>query len=293
MPADPTRAQGEFARPLGPMAAALWSAAFLFAYALMVEVVSWVRPGSDRDGATLALLYTAGALLVLLAIARVHAPEASLRVLLGVRPVRFVSALLSALMGACAALPLGALEDAIAKRAVPVERAADLARDLASVDRKTRIAGVLAVLFVAPIADELIFRGALVSGVARDRGKEAAILATTLGFAFVSSAGNLSFLPVYLALGALLAHARLSTGSVLAAIGAHLALHGVEVAVWFRAHHTIDPLVTGDTPKTPALVLAASAAGAVACALLLWRFGEGEPLPATGASHSSHGGQDR
>lgn len=293
MPAEPTRAQGDFARPLGPMAAALWSAAFLFVFALMVEVVSWLRPGGERDGATLALVYTAGALLVLLAIARVHAPEAPLRALLGLRPVRLSSALLSALMGACAALPLGALEDAIARRTIEPERAAEVARELGSVDARTRIAGVLALLFVAPIADELFFRGALATGVVRDRGRESAILATSLGFAFVSAAGNLGFLPVYVVLGLLLAHARVSTGSALAAIGAHLAMHGVEVAVWFRAHGTIDPLVTGDMPRTPVLLLAASSAGAVACALLLWRFGEGEPLPATGAARASDGGQER
>lgn len=275
--------ESSFTRPLGPMAAAGWSAAFLVVFVILTSVVASVRPGADHDGVTLALLYTASGLLVLLLIARVHAPETELRELLGARPLGLVSAGLASLMGAFAAIPLLALEDAISKRAVTAERAAEYAQELASVGRNERIAGVVAMVLVAPLADELFFRGALMTGVARasrSRPKLEAAIATTFAFALVSAAGDFHYLPLHLATGAMLAHARLSTGSMLAAMGAQLSYRLVEIFLALRAHGTIDPLLASTTgaPTSPR-ALAACVALAVLCGWLLSRVGAGEPLP--------------
>jgi membrane protease YdiL (CAAX protease family) len=273
------------ARPLGPMAAAGWSAVFLVTFVLAVSVVASLKEGSDHDGVTLALLYTASGLLTLLFLAWVHAPEAELARLLGARPVRPSSALLSSLMGAAAASPLLALEDLLTRRAVDPQRAAEYARELAATGRTERILGVVAMVLVAPIADELFFRGALFTGVARSasgrRSGLAAALVTTWAFALVSSAGDLRFLPLHLSVGGMLAHARLSTGSVLGALGAQLAYRGVELALALRAHRSLDPLIASTTgaPSDPR-ALAACVALAALCAVLLHRFGEGEPRDA-------------
>jgi len=275
----PEERDSTFVRPLGPMAAAGWSAAFLVVFVLATSIFASIRPGADHDGVTLALLYTASGLLVLLFIARVHAPETELRELVGARPLGLVSALLASLMGACAAIPLLALEDFISKRAVSAERAAEYARELASIGRNERIAGIVAMVLVAPLADELFFRGALMTGVARSRGKSSAIIATTFAFALVSAAGDFHYLPLHLVTGLMLAHARLATGSVLAAIGAQLAYRMVEIFLSLRAHGTVDPLVASTTgaPMAPRILVAAVLAAAF-CAWLLSRIGEGEPL---------------
>jgi membrane protease YdiL (CAAX protease family) len=269
----------DFARPLGPMAAAGWSALFLLLFVLLGSVLAGIRPGSEHDGVTAALLYTVAALLTLLFIARTHTPEAELRDLLGARPLGIVSAFLAAVMGACASFPLGALEDLITKRFVTAEQAAEYTKTLASVGRNERVAGVAALLLVAPIADELLFRGALVTGITRDRGKIVAATTTAITFALVSSANDLHYLPLYFAMGLILAHARLATGSVLAAVGAHLGYRAAELATTLRAHGTIDPLVTGLTgAKMQPRVLVAAALGVMFTAWLLARVGEGEPL---------------
>ncbi|MGZ3473331.1 MAG: hypothetical protein ACXWUG_02795, partial [Polyangiales bacterium] len=53
---------------------------------------------------------------------------------------------------------------------------------------------------------------------------------------------------------------------------------GAELAHALRAHGTIDPLVTGDTPaSTPPKVLLAACLIAIFCGLLLVRVGDGEP----------------
>lgn len=271
-----------FARPLGPMAAAGWSAAFLLVFVFVGGIFAGIRPGSEQDGVTAALLYTASALVTLLLIVRVHAPDAELRDVLGARPVGFVSALLAAVMGACASFPLGAAEDAITRRFIPAEQAAEYAKALASVGRNERVFGVAALLLIAPIAAELLFRGAFTTGIVRDRGRGAAALTTALMFALVSSANDLHYLPVYVAMGLLLAHARLSTGSMLAAVGAHLGYRAAELAHAFRAHGTIDPLVTGLTSeRVSPRILVAAGLGTLACAWLLSRVGEGARVVAT------------
>lgn len=271
--------EAPFTRPLGPMAAAGWSAAFLLVFVFAGGIFAGIRPGSELDGVTAALLYTASALLVILFIVRVHAPDAELRDVLGARPVGFVSALVAAVMGACASFPLGAAEDAITRRFISSEQAAEYTKALASVGRNERVLGVVALLLIAPIADELLFRGAFTTGIARDRGRLTAALTTALMFALVSSANDLHYVPLYAAMGLLLAHARLATGSALAAIGAHLGYRAAELAYTFRAHGTIDPLVTGLTSeRLSPRVLVAAGLGTIACAWLLARVGvrEGE-----------------
>lgn len=268
----------EFARPLGPMAAAGWSALFLLVFVLLGSLFAGIRPGSEHDGVTAALMYTAAGLLALFFIARVHAPEAELRDVVGARPLGVVSAFLAAVMGACASFPLGALEDLITRRFVTAEQAAEYAKTLASVGRNERVAGVAALLLVAPIADELLFRGAFATGISRDRGRIVAAATTSITFALVSSANDLHYLPLYFAMGLILAHARLSTGSVLAAIGAHLGYRAAELAYTLRAHGTIDPLVTGLTgARVSPRIQVVAALGVAFSAWLLARVGDGEP----------------
>ena len=274
-----TEERPAFTRPLGPMAAAGWSALFLLVFVLLGSILASVRPGSEHDGVTAALLYTAAALLTLLFIARTHAPEAELRDVLGARPIGIVSAFLAAVMGACASFPLGAVEDLITRRFITAEQAAEYVQTLASVGRNERVAGAAALLLVAPVADELLFRGALATGIARDRGKVFAAIITAATFGLVSSANDLHYLPLYFAMGLILAHARLSTGSVLAAVSAHLGYRAAELASALRAHGTIDPLVTGLTgSRVQPRILVAASLGVMFCAWLLARVSEGEPL---------------
>lgn len=268
----------QFARPIGPVAAAGWSAAFLMIFVFIGSVFAAVRPGSERDNVTAAMLYAASILIVLLIVVRVHAPESELRDVTGARPLGFVSALLAAMLGASAYFPLGAVEAFTTRKFLPADKMAEYAQQLAEVPHRERIAGAVALVLVAPVADEIFFRGALVTGLVRDRGRLVAAVVTALAFAFVSAANDLHYVPLYAVMGLVFAHARLATGSLLGAIAAHLGYRGAELAHALRAHGTIDPLVTGDTPaSTPKTVLLAACAIALFCGLLLARLGEGEP----------------
>src|SRR5512143_3683637 len=115
---DPT---ATFVRPIGPVAAAGWSAAFLMIFVCVGSIFAAIKPGSERDGVTAALLYAASILVVLLIVVRVHAPEAEVRDVTGARPLGFVSALLAALLGAASYFPLGAVEAFTTRKFLPAD----------------------------------------------------------------------------------------------------------------------------------------------------------------------------
>lgn len=269
-------APAPYARPIGLLAATGWSLAFVALCYVALTTLAAIRPGSELDDVNWSLLYAASVLAVVYAIARFHAPTMSTRDLIGARPIGFVPAVAATFMGASAMVPLGAMSDWIVRRwpradALTVE----IARLLASMPRNERIAGVLATVLLTPIADELLFRGALATGLARTHGRFASLVTTTLTFAFVSCIGDLRFLPMFVALGLLLGHARLASGSVLASIGAHFAWRLSDLARDQRVAGTIDPLVTSTTqyPAWPRSTLIVFGAATVAFALVLWRFG--------------------
>lgn len=296
-------APAPYARPLGPIAAAGWSAAFLLVFAVAIAILSSVRPGSEYDDVNGALLDAASVLCVVYAIARFHAPSTTVRELVGARPLGFFSALAAALMGAAAVVPIGALQELIGRRfPQPESRATEVTHALAGLGRNERMMGVIAALVVVPIVDELLFRGALATGVAKDRGRWVALVTTALTFGVIYSIGDFHHIPVYVALGLMLGLARFATGTVLASIGAHLAWRGADLARDARVAGTIDPLVTATYPYPPYTlpVIAAGTAATLLFALILLRLGrnqdrdgdERQPPGPKAAPASSGDGED-
>ncbi|MBL8720273.1 MAG: CPBP family intramembrane metalloprotease [Myxococcales bacterium] len=270
-----------FSRPLGPVAAALWAAAVLVLYVLLADLALTLKPSTAGDGVASALLYTASVLVVVFAVARVHAPEAELTELVGARPVGFAVLLVAGVAGAAAYLPLSAFERWVLLRAPDPQRSAEIAQALALVPRGSRVFGTLALALVAPLADEILFRGALFHGVLRKEGRTTATVATTLGFALVSTAFLPKLLPLYVVLGLALAHARAATSSVLPAMALHLGYRGVELATTYRAHGTLDPLATGEAPARVSLAVGVGAGVAAIVLLgLLARLGDADVIAA-------------
>lgn len=271
-------ATNPFQRPLGPVAAALWAAAVLVLYVLFADLALSLKPSTAGDGVASALLYAAAALVVLFAVTRVHAPEAELSDVVAARPVGFLVLVAAGVAGAAAYLPLSAFERWVLLRAPDPQRAQEVAQALALVPRGSRVFGTLALALVAPLADEVLFRGGLFHGVLRKEGRAAAVVSTSLGFALVSTAFLPKLLPLYVVLGLSLAHARAASGSVLPAIALHLGYRGVELVTTFRAHGTLDPLATGELPVRVTLVTGvAGAAVALVALAALGRLGEGDP----------------
>src|SRR3954465_12557605 len=95
-PSRSAPAPGPYARPLGPVAAAGGSAAFLLVFALAMSVLAAMRPSSPPADVSAARLDPASGLGLGAAIARVHAPEANTLALIGVRPLGVLPGLVSA-----------------------------------------------------------------------------------------------------------------------------------------------------------------------------------------------------
>lgn len=214
-------------RPLTPLLAALWSIALWFAVNLCVQVTESVRPGALGDVVNVATCEVLATSLVVFAMVRVHAREESLRALLAVRPLGMLPALLSIAAGAGLSPLFSTIDDLVSKR-VPYsqEETAALQKLLAVPTQGARVALVVAMAVVIPIAREAFFRGALYGGLRRAAGARFAILGTAVFFAF--SSFDVRTLPTTLALGLALAWLRERAGSVLAPVLAHVAFWSVE-----------------------------------------------------------------
>ncbi len=86
----------------------------------------------------------------------------------------------------------------------------------------------LAVAVVAPIAEELTFRGLGVSLLSH-LGSWVAIAVT--GLAFALAHGIVEGIPVFFVIGAALAYLRVRTGSILPAILVHAVFNGVQLGI--------------------------------------------------------------
>lgn len=94
---------------------------------------------------------------------------------------------------------------------------------------------LFAVVVLAPLVEEVLFRGFMLPGLAAGRGGPwGAILVTALVFAVVHTQYDVFDMSAVLALGLLLGAARWYSGSLWLALGLHVAINGVAAAqlVW-------------------------------------------------------------
>ncbi|MBZ0273049.1 CPBP family intramembrane metalloprotease [bacterium] len=90
----------------------------------------------------------------------------------------------------------------------------------------------LGVVVIAPVFEELFFRGFLFSGLAESRvGNKGAVFGTALFFALMHTQYDWFFMAVLFGVGLILALARLDSGSVRVPIALHVAMNGAALAV--------------------------------------------------------------
>lgn len=240
-------------RPLSFMTAALWT----LLVALLMGVAGWVlesaHPGAKYDLVTITACKLLAYSVVLFAILRVHAPDASIRQVLALRRPPASLAVLGVLVGAGLS-PLAQWASVrIAERFPPsTEDAQALDRMFASDTTGRKIALVASLVVLMPIFDELFFRGALFTPLKKGRRAEAVVLATAAYDVLMGAPAPTQLawlLPTVLAF----AWMRAVTGSVIPALLARMAFFGVEVV----------PLVVKGEPKFSGVVAIGGAAIAV------------------------------
>ena len=121
----------------------------------------------------------------------------------------------------------------IVQRVVPVPPELEaMLRDLLRIDgRLDLLLTVVAVVVLAPVLEEALFRGVILQGLARQRGPRAAALWTAAFFALFHFYNPWQIVPTFF-LGLLLAWVVMTTGSLWPSIVLHAAFNGLSLAVF-------------------------------------------------------------
>jgi membrane protease YdiL (CAAX protease family) len=213
-------------RPMTPLTAAMWTIALWSLEMLCVYVTQAARPGAIDDIVSLAACTALATSLIVFAMVRVHAREASLRRTLGAASLAPLHLVLSIAAGAGLYPLLSTIDDRMVQRwPYSPEDTQAMERLFAVPTTSSRVALVLAGFVVIPLARELFFRGILFSEILRSTGARAATVASAV--LFTVSELDWRSVPTTLVLGVALARLRDRTGSVLAAAAAHIAFFAV------------------------------------------------------------------
>ncbi len=209
------------------LGALFWVFALWMAEQTCEVLTELARPAAHADIVSLSACAVLATSLVIFAMVRVHAPDASLRALLAVRPIAPLHLVLAIAVGAGLSPAMSTLGDAILRRWPygDPEASESMQRLVASSSRVALVAGALVII---PVARELFFRGALFGQLQRAASPQAAVVATTALFALFSATFDLRELPGAVVLGFAFARLRARTKTVVAPVFAHLAFWSVD-----------------------------------------------------------------
>jgi len=213
------------ARPLTPLVAALWTVALTLVFWIVGGVTEAVRPGAENDIVNVTACQVLATSMVVFAMVRVHARDASLRMTLGVRPIAPLHLVLAIAAGA-GLFPLLATVDTLVLKRWPVDDQAATEGLKKLLEATSPLALVVAAYVVMPLAREIFFRGITYGELRKAAGVRTALLGTAAFYACASL--EWQEMPTAFALGLALAWLRERTGTVVAAVVAQLAFGAVE-----------------------------------------------------------------
>jgi membrane protease YdiL (CAAX protease family) len=244
-------------RPMTPLTAAMWTIALWFLEMTCVYVTQAVRPGAIDDIVNLGACTALATSLVIFAMVRMHAREASLRATLAVTPVAPLHLLLSIAAGAGLYPLLSTIDDRmLARWPYSPEDAQAMERLYAVPTMSSRVALVLVGLVFIPLAREVFFRGIVFSEIMRSTSARVATVSSAV--LFTVSQLDWRSIPTTLVLGFALARLRERTGTVLGAAAGHVAFFAVAGI----------PILGGQDPKVDVVYSTKWIVGGAVIALL-------------------------
>lgn len=243
---------------MSPFAATGWACGATFAFVGLVVATQSARGAASSDVIDAFLCQLPVYLLAVFLILRVHAPNASIRGFLGLRPTHLAFYPLAMLLGAAIMVPANAIFELVAKRwPLPPE---DMTLPLVSGESAPRrVAMAFIVIALGPALEEIFFRGALWKPLRGAQSAAFTIFLTAALFAFAH--GNWQRMVPIALVGLALGYLRSASGSLAPSLLAHAAFN----AVPFYAMATQKPGEIADVPMPFALV----AGGTLAAAVLL------------------------
>jgi membrane protease YdiL (CAAX protease family) len=228
--------------PMTPLAAALWTTGLWLLETVCIAVTEAVRPGAVKDVVNMAACTALATSVAVFAMVRVHAREVSLRSTLGVALPGPLPLLLSVAAGAGLYPLLSTIEELTRSRWPWSDKELEGVQKLLELPTMSaRIALVVSLLVVVPLARELFLRGLVYGAVKRATNVRTATLATAMFFAALEM--DWRSLATTFVLGLALARLRERTGTVTAPVVATLSYGAVAAVPILRGRDAMEVLM--------------------------------------------------
>lgn len=211
---------------MSPVVGLLWAGTCYLLFQLVVSGLAALREGAldlVTLGAAEALAYVA----VTLAVLFVHERRPSPRSSLGLRPTHPALALIGAGLGLSLKLPAESFSQVIERFFPPSDEQLLARAALYRTDTMVQLISLIAVVcLVAPLVEEMFFRGALYGRMAKISPRRAGVVTAA---AFVAVHGNLRHWPALVVVASVLGYARVVSGSLLPCVCLHVAFNAAGV----------------------------------------------------------------
>ncbi len=253
----PPRPFDPHARPMSLAMACAWAFGAIFLFVNLVTVTVSLRPGAQHDLVNAFACQVAAYCVALFAILRVHAPNTSIRTLLGFRGTHAAFYPLAILLGLALEVPTNAIFRAILARwPSPDDELFELFTQAGGAKRL--VIGSI-VVALGPFLEEVFFRGALVQPLLRRHGA-GLVIAFTAAFFAVAHLQWQMFLPIFV-VGVALGLLRVASGSIVPSILLHATFNAAPFVALVQAARIGEK--PADEPISIALVAGTTAASLV------------------------------
>ena len=206
-----------------------WTLGVTLILRFSVALLDHLRPGAGSDIVSLTACEAVAYLLGCFGVLQLHAPEASARGALGLRPSHPAMPAFGAALGLALLLPTESLRQLTERFMPETEQELAARAALLSTDSTLRVVIlIISVACVVPLVEELFFRGALFGGLRRATSASTAALASTLFFVFGHF--NPKLWPQILVVALVLGYLRAASGSLFPCLALHVAFNGATVA---------------------------------------------------------------
>lgn len=218
---------------MSALAAAGWTLAATVLFLWLVGLTLSLRAGAEQDIVNAFACQALSYLIVLFFILRVHAPEVSIRALLGLRRTAFAFYPLGVVLGAAVGLPANFLyAQTVAHFPRPAEEAS-LVESFLQAGCGKRAGIALIIILLGPILEEVFYRGALFRPLRGRHGVASTCVLTGMLFGLAHMPWQ-SQIPIAM-VGVTLAVVRHWSGALGPAIAMHAAFNAVGVAQLYLA----------------------------------------------------------
>jgi uncharacterized protein len=250
-----------------PLAAA-WAFGAMLVFTMLAQLTVTLRPGAEVDIISLFACQSVAYGVALFGILRVHAPQSSIRELLGFRGTHPAFYVLGPALGLAITVPAHVISSAIDKRWPDPEIEARILEIFAGAGAAKVAALSLVLAVLGPMLEEAFFRGALLQPLRRRYGGLLVILMTSVLFALAHVDWRIQ--PPLVLIGLVLGLLRVASGSIIPSVLLHGTFNAVTVVSLIAQTRSGQPptdepipllLGIGATAATLLLVFAARSLG--------------------------------